>query len=126
MIKKLGKDGEEIETFQSFGHGIQSYFKMLESFICMFFIFTIIVTPLIYLNLSKDVNGNDMNRALSIGSLGHSEPICLHKYLSISDNITFECHKGKLSELFAFGLMPNPDDSGNSFEHNYCSDLTLE
>lgn len=126
MIKKLGKDGEEIETFQSFGHGIQSYFKMLENFICMFFIFSIIVSPLIYLNLSKDVHGHDILLGLSIGSLGHSEPICLQKYLSISDNIIFECNKGKLSELFAFGLMPNPDDLGNSFEHNYCSDVKLE
>jgi len=49
MRKKIGMEDEDVDPFESFGHGIQSYFKMMEELICVFFIISILFIPVMYL-----------------------------------------------------------------------------
>jgi hypothetical protein len=48
------QDEEDDDPFDVFGHGIKSYFTMIESMICVFFVASILVTPLCYFYYNGD------------------------------------------------------------------------
>ena len=108
--QKIGKNNEDVDPFQSLGHGIQSYFKMIETMIYLFTVFTILFIPVFYLyNNGRAFNEKDSfdYGTYSLGNLGHTEPICKHEYFEKKDGITrFRCKKGKLSKLHAIGVIP--------------------
>ena len=50
MEKAIKKEKDDsVDPFDIFGHGIISYFRMIESLICVFFVCTLIFMPVIYL-----------------------------------------------------------------------------
>lgn len=75
----------------------------------MFFIFSLLVIPAIYINASH--NGlqrlpNYMKARFSLGNLGFSQDICDSMYLGLNKPQTFSCEEGKIKVLNNFGIIP--------------------
>lgn len=109
------------DPFEIFGHGIQSYFRVMEAFIKVFFVCSLLALGVMYMfyqgDTFNDVGGLDaILTPLTIGNLGHAETYCEHSYLAIKDKARYFCRKGKISNLQFFGLMPPRGD----FENNFC------
>lgn len=115
-----GQGGED--PFDIFGHGIISYFRMIESLICVFFVCSLLFIPVFYLYCTGGAfnSGSESPLALlTLGNLGHAETFCEHTYLSLNGVAHFHCTKGKISNLHFVGLMPS---QGGHFEPNYCAE----
>ena len=86
MRNNLTDDTED--PFENFGHGIQSYFVMIENMIKVFALCSLLFLPIIYMyykgNVYNDTRGLEalMGR-FSMGNLGHSETFCEHSYFSL-------------------------------------------
>lgn len=76
----MSGDNKVDDPFDILGHGIISYFKMIEYMICVFFICTILFIPTMYMYYQGNANNDMTLRADSImlGNLGHSESKCIH------------------------------------------------
>ena len=82
MCSNLGNHDDDADPFDTFGHGIQSYFRMIESMICTFFVANILIAPLAYVYYNGGAyedNPIDWKLAhMSLGNIGHAEPECKH------------------------------------------------
>ena len=80
--------------------------------------------PVLYMN----VNGNGyhfdfsmkekMFLSTNLGNIGHSIATCLHQFISVDDAFHISCPKGKLSEIWHYGLMPRQKEHKISLD--YC------
>jgi len=100
---------------------------MIENMICVAFVCTILFIPVMvmyYQGAAYDQDAGFLNRIV-IGNLGHSESTCNHDYLKLNVNTKISCTKGKISQLKAFGLMPDADsDQSKAFGPDFCGKST--
>ena len=54
----------------------------------------------------------------NLGNIGHSTATCLHQFISVDDAFHISCPKGKLSEIWHYGLMPRQKEHTISLD--YC------
>ena len=98
-----------------FGIGVTSYFVLIKIMIAVFLFLTLLFIPVFYYyNEGGAFNTNAIlsNREKfflqnSMGNLGHSTATCLHQYRSIDEPFHIKCYKGKLTDIWHFGLMPS-------------------
>ena len=94
MKNNLLDDTED--PFENFGHGIQSYFIMIETLIKALAVCVLLFIPVIYVyykgNVHNDQKGLESLLArFSMGNMGHSETYCEHSYLSLGGVSHMEC-----------------------------------
>ena len=109
MLKKVGEEDEDVDPFQWFGHSIQVYFRMIEKLIYLFLFMTILFIPVFYF-YSQGGAYNDYDWTminLSMGNLGHAEPVCISIYPSLEKQAHLTCKLGKISKLHAMGMVPS-------------------
>ena len=64
-------------------------------------------------------------QSITLGNLGLAESKCIHQYLKLKDSFKIQCTKGTISQLQAYGLMP--DDTykvSKQFEPDFCGKET--
>ena len=120
MQKNLTDDTED--PFKSFGHGIQSYFILIETLIKVLSVCSLLFLPVIYQYYNgavyNDTGGlGALLGRFTMGNLGHSETFCEHSYFSLGGVQRLECNKGNISKIKAYGLMP---EGKGSFTNNWC------
>ena len=121
------KAGEYKDPFNVFGHGIQSYFRMIRLMLAVMAAISILFIPIFYMYYHGGAfNGSEGAGAAvcMLGNLGHAESSCVHQYISIQKKQQISCTTGKISGIMAFGLMPDTgtiEDDG-TFEPDYCAD----
>ena len=96
------------DVFDVFGHGIKSYFFMMEEFIKAFCILTVMFCIIIAIYTSGQVELKKISIGLTtLGNLNQPEFICNHRFISI-ENKPFElkCSKGTINQLKYFGMIP--------------------
>ena len=80
-----GKDGKQVDEnkdpFNVFGHGIQSYFRMIRLILGAMAIISLLFVPIFYMYY----NGGAFNdgeaaggEVFMLGNLGHAESSCIH------------------------------------------------
>lgn len=94
MIKKVEK-----KKFLLLGYGINAYFLVLEYFIKLFFLLTLInVSIMIYFGSydgMKTISGVPFSAATSIGNLGFSSTVCKPVNFGVDKNI-ITCQYGSI------------------------------
>ena len=95
---------EDEDPFEILGHGILSYFRMIEVVICVFFICTILFLPTMYLYSKGDGFAVIGGSSYYLGNLGFAEPWCAS--MRIANSYSAECGAGEISELKFVGLRP--------------------
>jgi len=133
VIKNPGQDvyhkvdkQQRPDPFDIFGHGIKSYFKMMEVLGLVMVIISILFIPVFTLYSHGDAYPEDQTLArLSLGNIGHAENYCMHQFTSVKEPQHLNCQKGKLSEIKFAGVMPNDilktGDVEPPFLYDYCS-----
>jgi hypothetical protein len=111
-IKKWQKSDINVEL----GAGLSIYFRQMKFLACMFFLFSILSIPSLYLYSSASGNGiegiNDIKGLFSMTSLGNlgriaTEPCTSNWNMTTKAaelvNGTFFCQYGKMTDLLLFG-----------------------
>jgi hypothetical protein len=82
---------------------------MIKTMMAIFFVFSILVTPAIYLYASNNgLEGlsNYSKAQFSLGNIGYSVDMCRSMYLGLEKPQTFACREGSIAKLNSFGLIP--------------------
>lgn len=102
------------DPFDSLGFGIVAYLRMIKNMMLMFFIFSLLIIPAVYLYASKDgLKGlNNYSKAqFSLGNFGFSKDMCFSMFLDVGPPISFSCPEGaKMTSVNEFGLIPGDYD----------------
>jgi len=68
---------EDEDPFEVLGHGILSYFRMIEAVVCVFFVCTILFLPTMYMYSQGSGLVATGGSKYVIANLGYAEPWCL-------------------------------------------------
>lgn len=134
-----GNDKEDLtpeNPYNELGFGFTAYFGMLRTFICLFVLFTVIISPALFIygrtegllvqsNLKKTEKAKYM-----LGNLGFSGSTCISQYIELSAGPReLVCLQGTLGDLYSYGILPSNfaneanEDSGTAgkipFENGY-------
>ena len=107
-----------------FGPGVTAYFTLIKMMVFVFFLMTLLAIPVLNINYNGHGYDHSFNSKeklflkTSLGNFGHAFSMCNHQYLDIDEAFHLHCAKGKLSEIWHYGLMPNQLD--HSFRLDYC------
>ena len=74
QIADLADEGED--PYEVLGHGVLSYFRMIEVSICVFFFISILFIPTMYLYSKGTGYAIIPGSNIFIGNLGFAEPWC--------------------------------------------------
>lgn len=115
-----GSDGNDTEDltpenpYNELGFGFTAYFGMLRTFICLFVLFSVIISPALFIygrtegllvqsNLKKTEKAKYM-----LGNLGFSGATCISQYIELSAGPReLVCLQGTLGELYSYGILPS-------------------
>lgn len=109
---------DDSDPYMNLGFGMVAYFRMLSSFIIVFFIFSLISIPAI--GIFSSYNGladlsNYSKTKYSLGNLGFSENICVSMYVGVGMAHNIQCKVGTISKLYSFGLIPSDFNQPSDF-----------
>ena len=118
------KDIDEVkDPFEIYGYAILSYFTLLRSLMGIFALMTALNIPLIIYysqgKFMKQTTGTWGLYTVSLGNIGQTEPQCIHQYVGLTKEQSFKCNKGRLSELYYYGVIPVRQDE-DSFSLDHC------
>lgn len=135
MLRETAAGTQAKDPFDKFGHGIQSYLRMLRMHIVVFFALTLLFLPVTYIySQGGAFDGiaapNSFGASLTLGSLGHAGAVCVHEFTAKELPATLECRKGRISKLIHYGLMPRfpvellgTADAGlPAYQYDWCGD----
>lgn len=82
---------------------------MIKTMMAMFFFFSILSIPAIYMYSSNNgLEGlnNYYKARYSVGNFGFSGDFCRSSYVGLNKAQTFTCSEGRISKLNNFGIIP--------------------
>ena len=124
------EDATADNPYNELGFGFTAYFGMLRTFICIFFTFTIIMTPLLVIygttdGLVMESNPRTSKARYSLGNLGFSGSSCISQYVDLNTPTIgtreLVCLQGSLGDLYSYGVLPNNFIDGDESSPNYFS-----
>ena len=132
ILRETAAGTQVKDPFDKFGHGIQSYLRMLRMHIFVFFALTLLFLPVTYIYSQGGAFDGiaTPGASLTLGSLGHAGAVCVHEFTAKELPATLECRKGRISKLIHYGLMPrfpveliDTDDAGlPAYQYDWCGD----
>eukprot|EP00347_Sterkiella_histriomuscorum_P002409 403368266 len=126
------------DPYLNLGFGLVAYFKMIKTFIFLFFVFSLLSIPAIGIYSShKGLEGlqNYSRAKFSLGNMGFSDSICMSMYLGVDGPQQIQCREGKISSLFSQGIIPKVNNgqeaycglsSKGTLEISQCSDKYVD
>jgi len=76
--------GKQPDPFDVFGHGIKSYFRMMEMLMFVMVLISILFIPVFMMYRNGGAyREDDMIASLTLGNIGHAENYCMHQFTSI-------------------------------------------
>ena len=128
-------DATPENPYNELGFGFTAYFNMLQTFICIFLLFTVIMLPALYIYGRTDglliaSNPKTAKAKWSLGNLGFSGSTCISQYVELSQGPReIVCLQGTLGEMYSFGILPSnfvndankdqPTNDNVAFENGY-------
>ena len=123
------EDATAEDPYNDLGFGFTAYFGMLRTLICIFAVFTVIMSPLLTIYGTTDglvVESNAARTAkarYTLGNLGFSGASCISQYVELYSEIQsareLVCLQGSLGELYAYGVLPNNFVDEDENDTNY-------
>lgn len=136
LLETKPKFEKDEDPLNFLGYGMVSYFNMIQMFVVVFFVMTLLHLPNLYL-FSKWSNYKGSKAGLtattSIGNMGFATTKCVNTAMN-SNQIVFSCVTGQISQIVDFGyISPKEDDNvclrdpkgecANSFSAKLAPDL---
>ena len=89
------------------GYGIVSYFKLLHTFMCIFFLIACVNIPVMINNYTWNEQGaqyfTGVMEPFTVGSLGASETRC-HNFNMSNKYLILSCQTGNIANITDFGV----------------------
>lgn len=118
------KSAKQFDLFDCFGHGIKSYFFMMQELIRTYIVLSLLFGIIGSLYVTGDTRNLNLSMT-TLGNLNQPEFICSHRYMQTQEPYHLECRKGEINELKYFGVIPDTDlrPKDNPLEYyDYCGD----
>jgi hypothetical protein len=116
-------DASAENPYNELGFGFTAYFNMLRTFVCIFVMFTLIMSPAMIIygttdGLTVASNAKTQKAKWTLGNLGFSGATCVSQYATLTGSVgtrELACQAGTLGELIAWGVIPEDlDDNDDS------------
>jgi hypothetical protein len=106
---KFNKGGDRVKSkdlFDAYGHGIQSYLKVLKILITCFSVISVLCLPIVVIYSTGDgyINPKFLEK-LSLGNIGEAKTVCFHQFIGVTKSLDHKCAIGTISTLKNSGVV---------------------
>jgi len=123
--RRKGKKQVETNPFNTFGHGIVEYFRLMKILMNVFVGIILLFAPVMWIYSSGGEFEHFGEAAFEVrytlGNLGQMRARKFHQYLLLDQDQEYHCSNGVLSDVIYVGLIPERTEK-TTFQNDYCGD----